>query len=156
MRISEQIIATDAGADGRPEGGASCGARSQADWADQTRRVLTRDLLVRATRADHAEGQALRFRALHLNLPLVTEISDRLGLSEDQRARIEHAALGGLHEAVRLYDPFGDVEFAAFATPYVEWQIRTSVRGSVLWPTRRRRPAAVRTISRRTARPTRR
>jgi DNA-directed RNA polymerase specialized sigma subunit len=155
MRISEQNIATDAVADGRPQGGACCD-RSQADWADQTRRVLTRDLLVRATRAGHEEGQALRFRALHLNLPLVTEISDRLGLSEDQRARIEHAALGGLHEALRLYDPFGDLDFATFATPYVEWQIRTSVRGSVLWPTRRRRPAVVRTISRRTARPSRR
>ena len=35
---------------------------AEGDWADQTRRVLTRDLLLRAHRAQPTEGQALQFR----------------------------------------------------------------------------------------------
>src|SRR5262249_39196845 len=73
-------------------------------WPEETRHVLTRELLVRASRAPHGEGQALRFRALHLNLPLIGDVAGHLGLADADRARVEHAALEGLHEAVRLYD----------------------------------------------------
>ena len=94
------------------------------DWADETRRILTRDLLVRAAHARPGEARALEFRALHLNLPLVGDVSERLGLTASQRRRMEHHALDGLHEAVRTYDPFGDADFTEVATAYVEGQVR--------------------------------
>src|SRR5262245_31150534 len=68
-------------------------------WAEQTRRVLTRDLLVRARHCQPTEGRALQFRALHLNLPLIGEVADTLGLSAQQREAVEHCALDGLFEA---------------------------------------------------------
>jgi hypothetical protein len=109
-----------------------------ADWADQTRRVLTRDLLVRASHAQPGEARALEFRALHLNLPLVGEVAGRLGLAEAQRTRVEHAALDGLHEAVRLFDPYGAVDFAAFAGPFVERQILAHQPVPIAAPSSRR------------------
>jgi hypothetical protein len=98
---------------------ASDGAEA-AQWADQTRRVLTRDLLVRATQVDPAGARALEFRALHLNLSLVGEVADRLRLTDRQRARCESAGLEGLHEALGSYDPFGPTDFAEHAAPHVE------------------------------------
>ena len=74
-----------------------------ADWAEQTRRVLTRDLLLRARRSPLGEARALEFRALHLNLPLIREVSDRLPVVEEQRAR-RARGLEGLAEAVRQHD----------------------------------------------------
>lgn len=94
------------------------------DWADQTRRVLTRELLTRAAHARPAEARALEFRALHLNLPVIGEVAERLGLTAGQRRRLEHHALDGLHEAVRRFDPFGDEEFPEVAAGYVEEQLR--------------------------------
>jgi DNA-directed RNA polymerase specialized sigma subunit len=91
-----------------------------ADWATQTRRILTRDLLLRAARAQPGESRALQFRALHLNLPLVGEVAERLGLSEPERGRLEHAALDGLAEAIREFDPAGPDEFADLATSLIE------------------------------------
>ena len=152
MRISEQVHATGT----EPDIAAAQIDEAGADWAEQTRRVLTRDLLVRASVAGLAEGQALRFRALHLNLPLVVEVADRLGLTDAQRTRTEHAALEGLHEAVRLFDPYGEADFAVFAAAFVEWHTRTHLRGDDRAFTRRRRLALVPMISRRTGRPTRR
>jgi DNA-directed RNA polymerase specialized sigma subunit len=95
-----------------------------SDWADETRRVITRELLVRAAHARAGEARALEFRALHLNLPLVREVAERLGLTDGQRRAVEHHALDGLHQAVGLYDPFGPREFAEFAEPFVEHQVR--------------------------------
>jgi hypothetical protein len=92
---------------------------AQEEWARHTRQVLTRDLLVRAGQTRFGEARSLEFRALHLNLPIVAEVSDRLGLTDEERARSEHDALDGLLQAVRLFDPYGDVEFAEFAAPYV-------------------------------------
>jgi hypothetical protein len=132
MRISEQVPAT--GADGATRAEGLRIGQVGGDWAEQTRQVLTRDLLVRASLARRGESQALRFRALHLNLPLLAEAADRLGLSAAQRTRVEHAALEGLYEAVRVFDPLGDVDFATFATPFVEWQIRTHLRTRTLPP----------------------
>jgi DNA-directed RNA polymerase specialized sigma subunit len=135
MRISEQVLATGTGGDvGTARADRLREDDVDVDWSERTQRVLTRDLLVRASRAGHGEGQALRFRALHLNLPLVAEVADRLGLTGTERARIEHAALDGLHEAVRLFDPYDDGDFATFASPCVERQIRTYLRSSVLAP----------------------
>lgn len=91
--------------------------------AMQAQMVVTRDLLARAARARPGEAQALEFRALHLSLPLVEEVADRLGLSAAQRRRVEHHALEGLHEAVRLFDPFGSEDFAEFAAALVEHEI---------------------------------
>ena len=108
MRIAEQSPA---------------GRAAEGDWADQTRRVLTRDLLLRAARAQPAESHALQFRALHLNLPLVGEVAEGLGLTEERRLTVEHAALDGLLQAMRLFDPFGADEFADFAIPFVEQRI---------------------------------
>jgi DNA-directed RNA polymerase specialized sigma subunit len=102
--------------------------------------VVTRDLLARASRAPNGEVQALRLRALLLNLSLVVEVADRLTLTADERVRTEHAALDGLLQAVRCFDPYDDTDFAAFAVPLIERQIRTELRG----------------FSRRTSRPTRR
>ena len=160
MRVVEQIHVTGmsgtSGTSGTvPSGGTERSSREAADWAEQTRRVLTRDLLVRASRAPHGEGQALLFRALHLNLHLVAEIADRLELTGLERARTEHAALDGLLEAVQLFDPYGEAEFAGFAVPFVEWRIRVHLRTSEPLPTRKR-PGSVLTVSRRTTRPTRR
>jgi hypothetical protein len=93
------------------------------DWADATRRVLTRDLLLRAARAQPAESHALQFRALHLNLPLIGEVADGLDLDHAERAALEHVALDGLAQAMRLFDPFGGDEFADFAGAFVERQI---------------------------------
>jgi DNA-directed RNA polymerase specialized sigma subunit len=115
---------------------------STGDWGEQTRRVMTRDLLIRASQVSHGEGRALQFRALHLNLPLVAEVAGRLGLTGPLVADAEHAGLEGLLDAVRRYDPYGDAEFTAFAAPYIEGRIRA------LLP--------VRAVSVRTPRPTRR
>jgi DNA-directed RNA polymerase specialized sigma subunit len=90
------------------------------DWATQTRRVLTRDLLLRAARAQPGEARALEFRALHLNLPLVADVADRLALTAAERARFEHAALDGLAQALRDFDPTGPDEFAEVAACRVE------------------------------------
>ena len=108
----------------------------------QTRGVLTRDLLVRASHVPHGEGRALQFRVLHLNLALVAEAAGRLGLGRTLSADVEQAALEGLLDAVRGYDPYGEAEFAAFAAPFIEDRIRAQV--------------AARRISVRTTRPTRR
>ena len=112
MRVVEQAPAS------------TVAVESPADWADQTRRILTRDLLARAAHAQPGEARALEFRALHLNLPLISEVSDRLGLTESRRGALEHHALEGLHEAVRLFDPFGHADFPEFAGPFVEHRIR--------------------------------
>jgi DNA-directed RNA polymerase specialized sigma subunit len=88
-------------------------------WAEQTRRMLTRDLIVRARHSPVGEGRALQFRALHLNLPLVARVADDLGLTAPEREAVEPAALDGLFQAVRRYDPWGDHDFATFATPFV-------------------------------------
>ncbi len=101
---------------------------AEGDWADQTRRVLTRDLLLRAHVAQPAEGQALQFRALHLNLPLVREIADGFGLDDADRAAVEHDALDGLVQALRAFDAYGDQEFADFAGPFVEREIRRTLQ----------------------------
>ena len=99
-------------------------AAPTGDWADRTRRVLTRDLLLRAHAAQPTEGHALQFRAMHLNLPLVREIADSLGLDEAARAAVEHDALDGLVLALRAFDPCGDEDFADYAAPFVEGEIR--------------------------------
>jgi hypothetical protein len=106
--------------DRAPEPVASVEPADRADWAEETRRILTRDLLVRAAQARPGEARALEFRALHLNLPLVGEVCGRLGLTVSQRRQVEHHALDGLHEAVRAYDPFGTADFTELASAYVE------------------------------------
>jgi len=111
-------------------------------WGEQARGVLTRDLLVRVSHVPHGEGRALQFRVLHLNLALVAEAAARLGLTGTLPAGLEEAALEGLLDAVRAYDPYDEAEFATFARPFIENRIRT------------RLPA--RPVSVRTARPTRR
>ena len=93
---------------------------AEADRAERTRRALTRDLLLRAAGAQPEEGHALQFRALHLNLPLISDIVDGLGIGEDQRSAAEHDALDGLARAMRAFDPSGEEEFADFAAPFVE------------------------------------
>lgn len=93
------------------------------DWATQTRRVLTRDLLQRAAHAQPGESRALQFRALHLNLPLVGEVADRLGLKGPERGRVEHAALDGLAQAIRDFDPSGPDDFAEVAASRIEREI---------------------------------
>jgi DNA-directed RNA polymerase specialized sigma subunit len=85
--------------------------------------VLTRDLLLRATRAQPAEKRALQFRALHLNLPLVREVADGLGLTPSLRVQAEHDALDGLVQALHCFDPDGLVEFADYAAPLLEQEI---------------------------------
>jgi DNA-directed RNA polymerase specialized sigma subunit len=109
MRVAEPTAAVETDGD--------------ADWATQTRRVLTRDLLLRAARAQPGESRALQFRALHLNLPLVGEVADRLALSAPERGRIEHAALDGLAQAIREFDPTGPDEFADLASSLIERQV---------------------------------
>jgi hypothetical protein len=131
------VLRADAGAAHLADDWAEDGAD---DWATQTRRVLTRDLLLRAARAQPGESRALQFRALHLNLPLIGEVADRLGLTGLERTRIEHAALDGLAQALGVYDPCGTDDFVTVAVPMVEREI-----GRLL-PTppvsRRRGPAA--------------
>ena len=124
------------------------GSTSAVDWADQTRRVLTRDLLLRASHARPGEARALEFRALHLNLPLIREVVEGLALTDHQCAAVEHDALEGLHEAVRRFDPYGDVDFAELAAAYVEVQIRAHVpeEGDLIAGSRHSR---TRTVSRR-------
>jgi DNA-directed RNA polymerase specialized sigma subunit len=107
------------------------------DWADQTRRVLTRDLLVRAAHAAPGEARSLEFRALHLNLTLVGDVADRMRLSERQRALAEHAGLDGLHEAVLSYDPYAEGDFAEYAAAYVERRMSAELP----WPAASRRQA---------------
>jgi hypothetical protein len=87
--------------------------------AGETRAILTRDLLLRAGRAAPGESRALQFRALHLNLSLVRELIDDLGLPAADREALEHRALDGLLLAVRIFDPAGEEDFAAFATPVI-------------------------------------
>jgi|tagenome__1003787_1003787.scaffolds.fasta_scaffold20336825_3 hypothetical protein len=102
------------------------------DWADRSRRVLTRDLLVRAGHAQPGERRALQFRALHLNLPLVGEVAERLGLTGPERRRVEHHALNGLHEAIQHYDPYGDPDLAEFAETFIEAQMRSHLPRTAL------------------------
>jgi DNA-directed RNA polymerase specialized sigma subunit len=101
---------------------------AEGEWADQTRRVLTHDLLLRAHLAQPTERQALQFRALHLNLPLVREIADGFGLDQADRAAVEHDALDGLVQALRAFDAGGDQDFADFASPFVEREILRTLR----------------------------
>jgi DNA-directed RNA polymerase specialized sigma subunit len=106
------------------------------------RGVLTRDLLVRVSQVPHGEGRALQFRVLHLNLVLVTDAAGRLGYTGMLPADVEQAALEGLLDAVRGYDPYGEAGFAEFAAPFIEDRVRAQL------------PA--RPVSARTPRPTRR
>jgi len=152
MSISEQDLGTAPGVVTPTDVPTEVG---RAAWAEDTRRVLTRGLLVRASLAAPGEAQALRFRALHLNLPLVVAVAQRLELTDAERLRTEHAALDGLHEAVHLFDPYRDAEFSFFATAFVEWRVRTALRRG-RHPIRRGRLAVVPRISRRSARPKRR
>jgi hypothetical protein len=99
------------------------GAADPGDWADETRRVLTRDLLVRAAYAPPGAARALVFRALHINLPLVAEVADRVGLSGRQLTEVEPAAIDALLEAVHDFDPFGQRDFAELAASYVEQRL---------------------------------
>jgi hypothetical protein len=99
-------------------------APSDRVWADRTRRVLTRDLLLRASRSSSGEARALEFRALHLNLSLIGELTDAVHLTEAERLRAEHDGLEGLLDAVRRFDPFGDREFVEVAIPLIERRIR--------------------------------
>lgn len=103
------------------------------DWAGDTRRVLIRDLLVRAAHAGHpGEARSLEFRALHLSLPLVGTVAARMGLCEEQRRAVEHHALDGLLDAVRLFDPFGPTDFEDFAQLHVERAIRAHLPRAAL------------------------
>jgi DNA-directed RNA polymerase specialized sigma subunit len=112
-------------------------------WAEETRRALTRDLVVRARHAEPGERRSLQFRALHLNLPLVGEVADELDLTDREREAVEHAALDGLYEAVRRFDPWDHHDFAAFAAPYVRTQMVTHL------PAAQRRTALARSLPRR-------
>ena len=117
---------------------------SEADWAQQTRRVLTRDLLQRAGGAPPGESHALQFRALHLNLPLISDIAEGLGIEAGRRSAVEHDALDGLALAMRAYDPHGEEEFADFATPFVERQIARHLPRPATTLSRRTAPASPR------------
>ena len=120
MRVSDEgasapvIVATPA-----PEEAAEAAA-----WADRSRRVLTRDLLVRARHARPGERRALEFRVLHLNLVLVTEVTERLGVTRAECRRLEHHALEALHEAVQRYDPYDEPDFAEVAGVLIEERLR--------------------------------
>jgi hypothetical protein len=121
MHVVGEIVLTPASPVAVSEG---VRTRDPGDWAEQTRRVLTRDLLVRAAYAPPGEARALEFRALHLNLPLVAEVAGRLGLTGDQLNDAEHDAIDGLLEAVGAFDPYGEREFADVAASYVEQRLR--------------------------------
>jgi DNA-directed RNA polymerase specialized sigma subunit len=82
--------------------------------------MLTHDLLLRATHAQPAESHALQFRALHLNLPTISEVADRLRLSSDERDAVEEDALNALLRAIEAFDPEGGQDFADFSLPFVE------------------------------------
>jgi hypothetical protein len=112
-------------------------AGARGDWADQTRRILTRDLLLRAHHAQPMECHALQFRALHLNLPLIGDLAEGLGLEPAERSAVEPDALDALLQALWFFDPSGDEDFADFAVPFVEHEIVVHLR-------RRAFPAAVR------------
>jgi hypothetical protein len=88
-----------------------------------TRRVLTRDLLLRARAARPAERHALEFRTLHLNLPLIADVATRLGLDDAQRSAVEHHAIEGLLEAVRIAEPDGAESFAVTAGRLIEQRV---------------------------------
>jgi hypothetical protein len=121
MYVVKEIVLTPASPVAVGEG---VRPRDPGDWAEQTRRVLTRDLLVRAAYAPRGEARALEFRALHLNLPLVAEVAGLLGLTGEQLTDAEHAAIEGLLEAVGAFDPYGEREFADVAASYVEQRLR--------------------------------
>lgn len=99
------------------------GRTDPGDWADQTRRVLTRDLLVRAAYAPPGASRALVFRALHLNLPVVAEVAERIGLAGQNLTAAEPAAIDALLEAVHDFDPFGEQDFTDLAASYVEQRL---------------------------------
>ena len=94
--------------------------------------VVTRDLLARASRSQPGEAESLQFRALHLNLSVVGETAERMGLSPDQRIAVEHHALEGLHQAVRRYNPYADGDFSAYAEELVEHEIRAHLPQATL------------------------
>lgn len=96
-----------------------CTPAGAEDWVVAARDVLTRDLLLRASRGTPAEGRALLFRALHLNLPLAQEVADRLG-SPGEAAGAENGALEGLHRAIGSFDPTAAQPFRGFAVPLIE------------------------------------
>lgn len=118
MRVGDQL--TPSSAVRADVATSTVGSADPGDWADQTRRVLTRDLLVRAAYAPQGAARALAFRALHINLPLVAEVADRLGVSGEQLTDAEPAAIDALLEAVHDFDPFGERDFADLAALYVE------------------------------------
>src|SRR3954447_2692779 len=126
MHVVDQIVPSSAA----PAGGAAdvIAGRNANDWAAESRRVVTRDLLVRAAYAPHGEARALEFRAFHLNLPLVAEVADRLGLTGPPLVAAEHDAMEALLEAVRSFDPYGEQEFSDHAASYVERRLRASRR----------------------------
>jgi DNA-directed RNA polymerase specialized sigma subunit len=128
MNVVDQIIPSPASVGGAV--GGVVGRADGGDWAEQTRRVQTRDLLVRAAYAPSGEAQVLELRALHLNLPLVAEAAGRLGLTGEQLTEAEHVAMDGLLEAVRAFDPYGEPEFADVAASYVEQRLAAAVRVS--------------------------
>jgi hypothetical protein len=137
MRMLEQVTRdSDAAGDAEHAEGERPTGR---DWADRTRRVLTRDLLRRAAQVSRGESRALQFRALHLNLPLVGEAAERLELTQAQRTAAEHHALDGLVEAIRAFDPDGEVDFADFAVRFVEQQILAHLPRATLRLTQPRR-----------------
>jgi hypothetical protein len=70
-------------------------------------------------------------------------VADALALTPGERVAVEHAALDGLYEAVRRYDPWGEYDFATFATPYLRARMVT------LLPTSRRRTAFARRLPQR-------
>jgi hypothetical protein len=135
MRVVDQITSPEAEVSTSPGGDA--GSADDGDWAEQTRAVLTRDLLLRAVRAQPGEARALEFRALHLNLPLVGEVGERLGLTAAQLGEWEHDAIDGLLEAVRAFDPQGETPFRDVATAYVERRLLHHPRRPAPLPRRR-------------------
>ncbi|HET7431728.1 MAG TPA: hypothetical protein VFJ89_09505 [Nocardioides sp.] len=132
MRVAEQLTPPTT-----PVVPGDAVGQSVEDWAVQTRRVLTRDLLVRAAYAAPGEARALEFRALHLNLPLVGDVARRLGLGEAELALAEHDALDALCEAVRAFDPYGEREFTEVAEACVERRLTPYRRAGRALPRRR-------------------
>jgi hypothetical protein len=122
---------------GHSVGGGVSEGTDTGDWAEQTRRVLTRDLLVRAAYAPRGEARALEFRALHLNLPLVGEVAERLGLTDRELRAAEHDAIHGLLEAVHAFDPYGEQEFADVAASYLAASLRPHAAAPAPLPHRR-------------------
>jgi DNA-directed RNA polymerase specialized sigma subunit len=87
------------------------------------REVLTRDLLLRAAQSAPGECRALHFRALHLNLPLVRQVTDRLAPSAETADGLEHCALEGLLRALRTFDAACEHDFGAFAASVIESEV---------------------------------